>query len=143
MDIGHQLTRSHDLSTKVSLVWRKRLEAAQRNFNQTLQNAWATSGLEEPKPGLQSMTRAWSDWSAYAFDAAQRSVLFLDAIRQRGNNYLEHVQEGQPPLLHFAYETVLDGRTFAQHLMAADRLRLRLFRQRQRGLHQRAQLFER
>jgi pimeloyl-ACP methyl ester carboxylesterase len=114
MDIGHQLTRSHDLSTKVSLVWRKRLEAAQRNFNQTLQNAWATSGLEEPKPGLQSMTRAWSDWSAYAFDAAQRSVLFLDAIRQRGNNYLEHVQEGQPPLLHFAYETVLDGRTFAR-----------------------------
>jgi pimeloyl-ACP methyl ester carboxylesterase len=43
-------------------------------------------------------------------DAAERTVLFLDALRQRGNNYLERVAAGQPPLLKFAHEVVLDGR---------------------------------
>ena len=38
-------------------------------------------------------------------------MIFWDTLRQRGNNYLEHVQKGQPPVLHFKYETVLDGRT--------------------------------
>lgn len=31
-------------------------------------------------------------------------------MRQRGTNYLEHVRQGQPPVLHFQYETVMDGR---------------------------------
>jgi pimeloyl-ACP methyl ester carboxylesterase len=43
-------------------------------------------------------------------DAAERTVLFLDALRQRGNNYLKHVAAGEPPLLKFAHELVLDGR---------------------------------
>jgi pimeloyl-ACP methyl ester carboxylesterase len=41
-------------------------------------------------------------------------VLFWDTIRERGNNYLEHVRAGSPPVLHFKYETVLDARTFAR-----------------------------
>lgn len=40
------------------------------------------------------------------------SILFWDTLRQRGNDYLGHLQQGQPPLLHFDYETVLDGRAF-------------------------------
>ena len=43
-------------------------------------------------------------------DAAERTVLFLDAMRRRGNTYLEHVAAGEPPLLMFAHELVLDGR---------------------------------
>jgi pimeloyl-ACP methyl ester carboxylesterase len=43
-------------------------------------------------------------------DAAQRTVLFFDALRQRGNNYLEHTAAGEPPLLKFEHERVLDGR---------------------------------
>ena len=45
-------------------------------------------------------------------DFAQRSILFWDTLRQRGNNYREHKRRGQPPLLHFDYEIVLDGRKF-------------------------------
>jgi pimeloyl-ACP methyl ester carboxylesterase len=48
----------------------------------------------------------------YALDFLQRGVLFFDTLRQRGNNYLEHMQAGEPPLLHFAHEQVLDGRSF-------------------------------
>ncbi|WP_207538151.1 DUF3141 domain-containing protein [Sabulicella rubraurantiaca] len=47
----------------------------------------------------------------YAVDAAQRSVLFWDTLRQRGNDYLGHVAAGQPPLLTFAHELLLDGRS--------------------------------
>ena len=63
---------------------------------------------------MQGAAGAGAAWPQYATDFAQRSVIFWDAIRQRGNNYLEHVQQGQPPVLHFKYETVLDGRTLAR-----------------------------
>jgi len=47
----------------------------------------------------------------YLSDAAQRTVLFLDILRERGNNYLDHLQKGQPPVLVFDYKIILDGRT--------------------------------
>ena len=47
----------------------------------------------------------------YAVDFAQRSILFWDTLRQRGNNFLEHERQGLPPVLHFDYETIMDGRS--------------------------------
>ena len=47
----------------------------------------------------------------YAVDFAQRSILFWDTLRQRGNNFLEHERNGLPPVLHFDYETIMDGRS--------------------------------
>jgi pimeloyl-ACP methyl ester carboxylesterase len=48
----------------------------------------------------------------YLTDRCQRSVLFWDVLRRRGNNYLKHLEAGQPPVLIFDYEMVADGRTF-------------------------------
>ena len=53
-----------------------------------------------------------SSSGAYAIDFVQRSILFLDALRQRGNNFVEHERKGLPPVLQFDYEIVMDGRTF-------------------------------
>jgi hypothetical protein len=50
---------------------------------------------------------AWEYW----IDAAQRTVLFWDTMRKRGNQFLEHEQKGKPPVLVFEHEMVLDGRT--------------------------------
>ncbi|MFZ1201690.1 MAG: DUF3141 domain-containing protein, partial [Desulfobacterales bacterium] len=50
----------------------------------------------------------------YLVDRTQRTFLFWDALRKRGNNYLAHLRAGQPPVLVFDYDMVLDGRTFAQ-----------------------------
>ncbi len=47
----------------------------------------------------------------YWIDACQRTILFWDVMRKRGNIALEHYREGKPPVLKFDYETVLDGRT--------------------------------
>jgi pimeloyl-ACP methyl ester carboxylesterase len=46
----------------------------------------------------------------YLTDAAQRSVLFLDVMRERGNQYREHLAEKAPHVLDYKVELVLDGR---------------------------------
>lgn len=47
----------------------------------------------------------------YIVDAGQRSILYLDVLNQRGNNYLKHIQDGKPPVLTFDYEVIINGRT--------------------------------
>ena len=53
-------------------------------------------------------TRAAYD---YSVDAAQRSILFTDVLRKRGNIYFQHLKARQPPVLTFDYELLIDGRT--------------------------------
>ncbi len=52
-------------------------------------------------------------WAAaathYTIDAWQRTVLYADIRRQRGNQYREHLQEQQPNVLDFAAEPVMSG----------------------------------
>jgi hypothetical protein len=50
-------------------------------------------------------------WQDYWVDAWQRSILTLDALRQRGNIFLEQNAESAPNVLSFAFELVCDGRT--------------------------------
>src|SRR6516162_8969601 len=47
----------------------------------------------------------------YMTDAAQRSVLFFDVMRQRGEQYREHLAESVPNVLSYKAELVMDGRT--------------------------------
>jgi hypothetical protein len=46
----------------------------------------------------------------YLLDAGQKSVLFLDVLRERGNIYMEHLNKGKPPVLIFDYKVIMDGR---------------------------------
>lgn len=48
----------------------------------------------------------------YQVDRWQRSLLFLDTLRERANNMLAHDAAGMPPPLDFEYETILDARQF-------------------------------
>lgn len=48
----------------------------------------------------------------YQIDRWQRSVLFVDMLRERSNNMLAHEEAGMPPPLDFQYETILDARQF-------------------------------
>lgn len=48
----------------------------------------------------------------YQLDFFQRSVLFLDTLREAANNLLAHDKAGLPPLLDFDYEVILDARRF-------------------------------
>ena len=46
----------------------------------------------------------------YMVDAAQRTILFWDVMRERGNAYREHLTETAPHVLDFQAELVVDGR---------------------------------
>lgn len=51
----------------------------------------------------------WDPW-AYWIDACQRSILFWDVLRQRGERYQEHAAKAAPHVLKFRHELVMDGR---------------------------------
>jgi len=110
-DISKQLSEASEVSTKVGMVLQRRLQLAQTRFNERAAKAGADlQARAAARPA--SPWEAWTGWTSYATDLAQRTVLFWDALRQRGNQYVEHVQAGSPPVLHFDYEMVLDARTF-------------------------------
>lgn len=46
----------------------------------------------------------------YMMDAGQRSILFLDVLRRRGDQYREHVEQTAPHVLQYAAELIIDGR---------------------------------
>ncbi|MGD8269737.1 MAG: DUF3141 domain-containing protein, partial [Desulfobacterales bacterium] len=50
----------------------------------------------------------------YVVDAGQRTILFWDTIRQRGNQYLEHMARETPHVLQFDYDLIVDGRTLPE-----------------------------
>ncbi len=54
--------------------------------------------------GFAAMQEYWRD-------TFERSILFLDVLRQRGNNYVERTEETAPHVLTFKAEVLIDGRT--------------------------------
>jgi pimeloyl-ACP methyl ester carboxylesterase len=114
MDVGQQMARSQDIATKVAVLLKKRTQIAQEQFAQRLKTAYDENGVRELLTSPAASAKLYTDWYAYATDAAQRSILFWDTLRQRGNTFIEHTRAGLPPVLHFAYETVVDGRKLAR-----------------------------
>ena len=58
--------------------------------------------------GLDKVAAAWPD---YLVDAFQRSVLFLDLLRQRGNEEIEITSRPMATVLSFGHEVLMDGRS--------------------------------
>ena len=56
-------------------------------------------------------SNALKDAGEYLFDAGQRWILFMDVLRKRGNNYLQTIKKGEPPVLDFDYKVILSGLT--------------------------------
>ncbi|MCL2474455.1 MAG: DUF3141 domain-containing protein [Alphaproteobacteria bacterium] len=50
----------------------------------------------------------------YWIDSMQRSVLFMDVLRQRSNTHIEYEKQEKPTVLYFKYEMILDGKTLAK-----------------------------
>ena len=98
-----------NLMGKFGRLYMIRTLEAQKNLFSHMQK---TAMDQKPLEGAVS-DNPWQAWASYATDFAQRSVLFWDVLRERGNNYIEHIKEGAPPLLAFEWEIIADeGRTF-------------------------------
>lgn len=70
-----------------------------------------------PNPTPVAAALAWMDPFGFARsaldywrDALERSVLYLDVMRQRGNQYIEHLAKTKPTVLGFDAEVLMDGR---------------------------------
>ena len=112
-DPSRFLSRSQDVANKVSRLYQVRVKRAQEQFTTRVQNAWQQNVAEFATKPMMPWS-IWTDAAQYAVDFAQRSVLFWDTLRQRGNNFVEHTRAGLPPVLHFDYKMVLDGRTLTR-----------------------------
>jgi len=110
-DLAQLSSETQALSAKVDRLFQKRLNLAQERFSHSVLAAYQDhlAGFIG-KPA--SPWDIWTQWLEYSTDFAQRSVLFWDTLRQRGNQFVEHERAGKPPVLHFDYETVMDARTF-------------------------------
>ncbi|GJD53861.1 hypothetical protein OPKNFCMD_6640 [Methylobacterium crusticola] len=86
------------------------LSAAQTYFDAVgaANAAWLEAA--RPRPAAAALGDAFAYWT----DFAQRSVLFWDTLRKRGNNWLAHEKAGKPPLLAFGWTMEADARTFAR-----------------------------
>ena len=71
------------------------------------------SSTQKDRPSMAPTTEfgVFAPVMDYAIDAFQRSVLFWDVMRQRGNQYREHMAETAPNVLDYKAELVVDGRT--------------------------------
>ncbi len=50
----------------------------------------------------------------YLVDASQRTVLYGDTMRRRGNQYIAHMEDKVPHVLQFEAELVMGGRTLPE-----------------------------
>jgi pimeloyl-ACP methyl ester carboxylesterase len=62
------------------------------------------------RANLASSLNALNPAFDYMIDAAQRTILFWDVMRQRSNAYREHLAETAPHVLDYEVELVVDGR---------------------------------
>jgi pimeloyl-ACP methyl ester carboxylesterase len=95
---------------KVAEVYQQRSGHAFQRYLDALKAA--SEPLRDKPIRSASPLDLWRDASTYWLDVTQRSILFWDTLRQRGNNWIEHEKAGKPPLLDFEWEMIADARTF-------------------------------
>lgn len=80
-------------------------ESSERHVVTTITGAVADSTKQRVWWGNDWFSQAIDYW----LDACQRTALFMDVMRQRGNNYVEHIAKKAPHVLTFEFEVVLSG----------------------------------
>ncbi|MFT0173339.1 DUF3141 domain-containing protein [Paraburkholderia mimosarum] len=112
-DVANQVARSQEIGGKVARLLAKRSEVAQTQLSQRLTDA--AKHLQdhcEPAAGSPAWTTALDPWAGYRYaeDVVERSILFWDTLRQRGNAFVDQARHGLQLVLHFDHELVIDGR---------------------------------
>ncbi|MET1414503.1 DUF3141 domain-containing protein [Roseibium sp. HPY-6] len=84
------------------------------SINDDHKTRWQNS-LAEYGKAIEDLAKAqgngllYNAFESYWKDAAQRVVLTMDTLRQRGDIFIEHEEAGCPPVLIYDYEVVVDG----------------------------------
>ncbi len=110
-DLHRTIDRSFRISRTVGDLLQTRVHKAGEEFGAQVREA-GVSARDTRGTALPTPYEFWRQWSEYTIDAGQRSVLYWDTLRRRGNQWLEHEAAGKPPVLKYKYETIADARTF-------------------------------
>ncbi|MFL4998353.1 MAG: DUF3141 domain-containing protein [Microvirga sp.] len=105
-----KLTQVTRAQAKFTEVYQERCSNAVQRYVDAVKAA--SEPLLESRAHPATPLDFWRDASAYWLDFTQRSILFWDTLRQRGNNWIEHEKAGKPPLLDFDWEMIADARQF-------------------------------
>lgn len=106
--LERQMQRIHTAHTR-------HVEKISRSHSQRSQSLWADwTRLGEAITEAFFKGEAARDAAEFGVDAAQRALLTLDTLRERGNIDLAHEAAGTPPVLDYAYEEIVDGRELAR-----------------------------
>ncbi len=108
-----KFSQRQELAKKVATLLQKRAKLAQERLEERVRKVY-DEGVKELFSKPVKPWEIWTGGSRYALDFAQRSVLFWDTLRLRGNQFVERERAGLPPVLHFDYESVLEGSTLAR-----------------------------
>jgi hypothetical protein len=65
---------------------------------------------EKPANSVETVPGIFASAFEYLVDSGQRSVLFMDVMRRRGEQYREHLSETVPHVLDYEVELIADGR---------------------------------
>jgi hypothetical protein len=108
-DIANQLMRNSASRARLAKVFEHRTRHTVETYGERLVKAF---GKELPEFLFQPLSppQLAAMWQEYLGDFWQRSVLFWDTLQRRGKQFIAHELAGKPPVLHFDYELVLDGR---------------------------------
>ena len=109
-NLNQTIDRSLQISRSVASVYSRRVREATEAYAASVRKAQA--GYLQSSSAPRPMPQVLQDWTEYATDFAQRSILFWDTLRQRGNDWIAHEEAGKPPVLAYRYEMLADGRTF-------------------------------
>ncbi len=102
----HGQRQSQLLQTAASRHLARMRQTQSRQQAQLQERAQELTTALRAAGGPQALAGAWT---AYLRDTAERTVLTLDALRKRGDIFLEHEAAGAPPVLIYDYEIVVDG----------------------------------
>jgi pimeloyl-ACP methyl ester carboxylesterase len=108
-DVADQLMRSSSSNARVGKVYQHRVRRAVEIYAERMGKALC-------KDVPEAFSEPMWPWQLadigrdYAVDFCQRSVLFWQTLHQRGRQFIAHELAGKPPVLHFDYELVVDGR---------------------------------
>jgi len=105
----HTVRQGDTLATRLErLGARYRHRASARQAHRAM--PWQALTVSRALRRLPARPPGFAEVWEFTIDMVRRTVLFLDVLRQRGNNFLAYEASGKPPLLAFDYEILIDGR---------------------------------
>jgi pimeloyl-ACP methyl ester carboxylesterase len=111
-NLNQTIDRSLQISRSVATVFERRVREARDAYADRVRGAQQAYLKEGPPVARLNPQQAWQDWVEYVVDFGQRSILFWDTMRIRGNNWIAHEEAGKPPVLAYKYEVLADGRAY-------------------------------